>query len=135
MVGIELDQDAIAVNLENRSLADFEDCQWDIINGDVLQMSNMFRADVVITNPPFGTKNNSGIDFQFLKIAQTLAKEAIYSLHKTSCREGLERKTKKIGLEGEVVAEMSFDLPKTYRFQKSASKNIKVDLWRFDAST
>ena len=33
-------------------------------------------VDTVITNPPFGTKHNEGIDVQFLKTAIRLAKRA-----------------------------------------------------------
>ena len=97
------------------------------------------------------------IDVDFLIAAKNIAQNSIYSLHKSSCRNGLSRKVKKIGLEGEgsvaksdfsrnfqdividefpthakVVAEMKFDLPKTYNFQKKKSKNIEVDLWRFE---
>jgi len=120
--------------LENRALADFEDSEWDIVQADVTQMSDVkcFQSDIVLTNPPFGTKNNSGIDFEFLRAAQKIAREAIYSLHKSTCRDGLKRRCKKIGLEGEVVAELQFDLPKTYKFQKKSVKNINVDLWRFE---
>ena len=78
-------------------------------------MENALKCDVVVTNPPFGTKSNEGVDLQFLAVAKSMATEAIYSLHKTSCRDGLRRKTKKMGLKGEVVAELRFDLPKTYR--------------------
>lgn len=42
--------------------------------------------DTVIMNPPFGTKNNAGIDMEFLEVAVRLAKTAVYSLHKTSTR-------------------------------------------------
>ena len=131
MLGVEIDPAAIVVNLANRALPDFEDSQWDVIQADVTDMPHL-QSDIVLTNPPFGTKNNAGIDFDFLSAAQKIATEAIYSLHKTSCRDGLKRKTKKIGLEGEVIAELSFDLPKTYRFHKKAMAHINVDLWRFE---
>lgn len=37
-------------------------------------------------NPPFGTKNNEGIDMKFLETALKLSNNAVYSLHKTSTR-------------------------------------------------
>jgi predicted RNA methylase len=43
--------------------------------------------DTVIMNPPFGTKNNAGIDMLFLRRAIELATGAVYSLHKSSTRE------------------------------------------------
>ena len=47
-----------------------------MVQGDVVQMaengSGRFNkvADVVVTNPPFGTKSNEGIDMKFLEAAQ-----------------------------------------------------------------
>lgn len=43
------------------------------------------KADVVITNPPFGTKRNEGMDMKFVKIGLSLA-PVVYALHKTSTR-------------------------------------------------
>lgn len=45
------------------------------------------KFDTVIMNPPFGTKNNPGIDMLFLKRALDLSNNVVYSLHKTSTRE------------------------------------------------
>ena len=47
-----------------------------MVQGDVVQMADngpgRFSkvADVVVTNPPFGTKSNEGIDMKFLEAAQ-----------------------------------------------------------------
>ena len=47
-----------------------------MVQGDVVQMAEngpgRFHkiADVVVTNPPFGTKSNEGIDIKFLEAAQ-----------------------------------------------------------------
>lgn len=61
-----------------------------------------------------------------------ISNSVIYSLHKSSCRNGIGRKAKKMGLDGEVIAELRYDLPKTYKFQKMKNKDIQVDLWRFE---
>lgn len=37
-------------------------------------------------NPPFGTKNNSGIDMKFLRMGTLLSCDSVYSLHKSSTR-------------------------------------------------
>ena len=133
---MELDDDAIALNLQNRENEDFEECRWDVVKADVRSFLECSwpKADVVISNPPFGTKNNAGVDFEFVRAAHNIASEAVYSLHKTSTRAGLERKAAKAGFDGEVVAEMQFDLPKTYNFHKSKNKCVSVDLWRFDCA-
>lgn len=88
-------------------------------------------VDTVITNPPFGTKNNEGIDVQFLKTAIRLARRAVYSFHKTSTRPFLMKLLKeKWGLNAEVVAEMKFDIPNMYKFHKQKCVDVEVDLIR-----
>lgn len=44
------------------------------------------KFDTVIMNPPFGTKQNKGLDIAFLKRAVGLATGSVYSMHKTSTR-------------------------------------------------
>ena len=73
--------------------------------------------DVVLTNPPFGTKNNAGIDVAFLKTACRLSKNVVYSFHKTSTREYLMRKiNEEWGFKGEVrrCEELSDELRTSY---------------------
>jgi predicted RNA methylase len=82
-------------------------------------------------SPPFGTKNNEGIDIQFLKTAIRLARRAVYSFHKTSTRLFLMKLLRdKWGLNAEVVAEMKFDIPNMYKFHKQKCVDVDVDLLR-----
>ena len=87
-------------------------------------------VDTVITNPPFGTKNNEGIDVQFLKTSIRLARRAVYSFHKTSTRPYLLKLISSWGLNVEVVAEMKFDIHNMYKFHKEKVKDVEVDLIR-----
>jgi putative methylase len=88
-------------------------------------------VDTVVTNPPFGTKHNAGMDVRFLKAATRLARRAVYSFHKTSTRDYLLKLiTQEWKLEARVVAELRFDIPKMYRFHNEKSVDIKVDLLR-----
>ena len=87
-------------------------------------------VDTVLTNPPFGTKANAGMDLRFLRTATRLARYAVYSFHKTSTRDFLMRQVASWGMEGRVVAEMRFDLPQTYKFHQKKSVDIQVDLIR-----
>lgn len=87
-------------------------------------------VDTVLTNPPFGTKFNAGMDCQFLRTATRLARRAVYSFHKTSTREYLLRKVAEWGMEATVVAEMKFDIPNTYKFHQKKSVDVEVDLLR-----
>ena len=54
-----------------------------------------------------------------------------YSLHKTSTRAHFDRLAKAEGLRFEVVAELKYDIPKTFNYHKEKSKDIEVDILRF----
>lgn len=83
-------------------------------------------------NPPFGTKNNAGIDMKFLQVAIRLSTSAVYSLHKRSTRDYVLSKAAQFGAKGTVVAELRYDLPRAYKFHKKASVDIDVDFIRFE---
>jgi predicted RNA methylase len=87
-------------------------------------------VDTVLTNPPFGTKQNAGMDVQFLRTACRLARRAVYSFHKTSTRTFLLKTLHEWGHTAQVVAEMKFDIPQMYKFHKQKSVDIQVDLIR-----
>lgn len=135
VVGIEIDLDAIKGFQENVQVFELEnvDCvQWDVLNLDGLY--DILKFDTVLMNPPFGTKQNSGIDMNFLRIALKLAKQSVYSFHKTSTRDHIKKKAVEWNVKACVVAELRYNLPQTYKFQKRTSVDIAVDLWRFDVS-
>lgn len=70
---IEIDPDAISMCTANmnRCFGDDDDAV-DLIQADVTTMGlsrRGFTFDTVVLNPPFGTKNNQGIDMIFLQQA------------------------------------------------------------------
>jgi predicted RNA methylase len=81
-------------------------------------------------NPPFGTKNNEGIDMLLLKAASESLKPGgqLFSLHKASTKTFIEKfiKEKITDCKGEMLSIIKFDLPKTYRFQKQ--KNVEIEV-------
>ena len=89
--------------------------------------------DTVVLNPPFGTRH-AGVDVTFLHVALQLSLRAVYSLHKSSTRAFFHRLCQRWGVEGEVVAEMRFELKRSYAFHREKSRDIEVDLWRFTFS-
>jgi predicted RNA methylase len=89
----------------------------------------------VMTNPPFGTKHNAGIDVTFLKTAIRLATKAVYSFHKSSTSSYLIRTINSWGYEAEVVAQMKFDIPKMYKFHKKDEVDVEVDLIRVNVES
>lgn len=114
----------------------------ELFNGDVLDETFLNSTlapkgiiSTILMNPPFGTKNNAGVDVAFLRAGLSLASsnplQAIYSMHKTSTREHLKRKAEEWKCSFTVIAEMKFDLPTKYSFHKKENVTIQVDLLRF----
>lgn len=92
------------------------------------------KFDTILMNPPFGTKHNAGMDMKFLLSAFNLAQNAVYSLHKTSTRNYIQRKANELGAGAEVIATLRYNLESTYKFHKKSTVDIEVDCWRFDVS-
>lgn len=110
----------------------------DCVNCDVLQelrdeSSRWHGAfDTVVMNPPFGTKQNAGMDMKFLMAAINVSRGTVYSLHKTSTRDFIRKKMSEVGIKAEVIAELRYNLDSTYKFHKKASVDIEVDCWRIE---
>jgi rRNA N6-adenosine-methyltransferase METTL5 len=114
----------------------------ELFNGDVLDEKFLLskiaakgNISTIIMNPPFGTKNNAGVDVAFIRAGLSLRGtnplRAIYSMHKTSTRDHLKRKAEEWKCSFTVIAEMKFDLPAKYAFHKKDLVTIQVDLLRF----
>ncbi|GJQ83208.1 hypothetical protein Trydic_g18232 [Trypoxylus dichotomus] len=136
VIGFEIDPDAVDIyvqNIDGESLPNVDVICCDVVKGIPSRLYKFF--DTVIMNPPFGTKHNEGIDMQFLKTAFELSRKAVYSLHKTSTRNHVLKVAKSQGINGEVIAELRYDLPASYRFHKKSSVDIQVDLFRFEMNS
>ncbi|XP_072300524.1 rRNA N(6)-adenosine-methyltransferase METTL5 [Eucyclogobius newberryi] len=134
-VGFDIDNEALEIfrrNAEEFDISNLDLIQCDLCTLEVEAYSSKF--DTVIMNPPFGTKHNQGIDMKFLKTALMLAKNTVYSLHKTSTREHIQKKAHDWGVKMEVIAELRYDLPASYKFHKKKSVDIQVDFIRFSKS-
>lgn len=64
VIAFDIDEHALAVCQNNVRALDVES-QLEMVNCDILQCCSTSRwhalFDTVITNPPFGTKNNTGL--------------------------------------------------------------------------
>ncbi|XP_068936251.1 rRNA N6-adenosine-methyltransferase METTL5 [Petaurus breviceps papuanus] len=130
-VGFDIDEDALEIF--SRNVAEFELTNIDMIQCNVCSLSDSLSKsfDTIIMNPPFGTKHNKGMDMSFLKIALQMARVAVYSLHKTSTREHIQKKADEWQIKMDVIAELRYDLPATYKFHKKKTVDIEVDFIRF----
>lgn len=135
VVGFDIDCDALSIaklNVDEMEITNVDFVQCDILS-DLSSVGNPWEKsfDTVIMNPPFGTKKNAGMDMKFLKIAIQLTKNVVYSLHKTSTRDYIQKKTKELKVEGKVIAELRYNLESCFKFHKKLSVDIEVDVWRF----
>ena len=80
------------------------------------------------------------IDLAFIKAGLALLdkrkssrkQSALYSLHKTSTRDHIIKKAKNDwNVNVEVLAQLRYDLPASYKHHKKSSVDIEVDLLRF----
>lgn len=112
------------------------DCVGCNVVTDLSSESSKWRKkfDTILMNPPFGTKHNAGMDIKFLLSAINLARNAVYSLHKTSTRNFIKRKATELGAVADVIATLRYNLESTYKFHKKSTVDIEVDCWRFDVS-
>ena len=111
--------------------------QIDFLRCSVQQLAaqQRLRADTVVMNPPFGTRRK-GADIDFLRAAFKLSTHSVYSLHKSSTREYVGKLARReLGAaSAEVLAELRYDLPASYSFHRERSRDIEVDLWRFEVA-
>ncbi|XP_032513381.2 rRNA N6-adenosine-methyltransferase METTL5 [Danaus plexippus] len=131
VVGVDIDDSAMEVlkdNIEDMELANIDAVLCDFLSPNLLKWNNYF--DTILMNPPFGTKNNVGIDMKFLKMGLDLTSDSVFSLHKSSTRLHIQKKVKEWDAKGTVIAELKYNLPATYKFHKQQTRDIAVDLWR-----
>lgn len=138
VVGVDLDAAALRIAAGNMAEMDVDEAV-DLVRADVVSLACASASgavglvDTVVMNPPFGTKRR-GMDVCFLQAAVQHARGAVYSLHKSSTREHIEKRAVAWGTRPEVLAQLRFDVPAMYGFHRQASVDVEVDLWRLDCS-
>ncbi|CAK9197160.1 hypothetical protein BDL97_11G074100 [Sphagnum fallax] len=133
VVGVDVDGDALLLAHENCNELEVE---MELIQASLTHLP--WRGpivDTVVMNPPFGTRCK-GADMEFLAAALKVAGTAVYSLHKTSTRAHIKRvAVRDFGAtSAEVLCELRYNLPASYKFHKQREVDIAVDLWRFTTS-
>jgi len=122
---VEKDKDAVAVLKENLQNVKGS---YEILETDVKDFTH--NADVVIMNPPFGTKQKHA-DKLFLERAFACA-DVIYSMHKSST----EVFVNAVALDNDfaVTHKWKYELPikATYKFHKKRIERIDVSVFRLN---
>lgn len=88
------------------------------------------NIDIVIQNPPFGTKKQHA-DRQFLEKAFALSPK-IYSFHKSSTRSFIKAIAETHKFTSKLIKEFNFPIKAGYKFHKQRIHRVKVDCWLFE---
>lgn len=139
VLGIDVDEEALEVcrrNLEEFEIFNVDLLQQDIVNicpnsEDISEKLLSKKFDIVIMNPPFGTKKNKGIDMEFVRTGLMMSTNAVYSFHKSSTREHLKKKAQDWGLTIDILGQFKFNVKNTFKCHKQKEVVIKVDFVRF----
>lgn len=113
--GFDVDNDALKIcqrNLEEMEIKSAEIVQMDIKDLATPDSRFLKMFDTVVLNPPFGTKRNQGTDMEFLRVALSLSKSAVYSLHKSATRAHVTKKAADWGVKMQVIAQLRYNLSK-----------------------
>ena len=100
----------------------------DIKNLDLSESKS--EIDIVVQNPPFGTKEKH-IDKVFLEKAFSNA-AVVYSMHKSTTKSFVEAISKDFNFKITHNWFYKFPLPKTMKHHKKKTEYVDVDLWRME---
>jgi len=124
---VEKDANALKICMENiKSVKEFIHGKFELINKDISEFNE--EVNIVIENPPFGTKQEHA-DKVFLEKAFKTA-PIIYSIHKTSTKDFVLAISKDAGFE--VTRQYNFNmlLKTTMKFHSKKLQRIEVSCFR-----
>lgn len=119
VIFLDVDPDALKILEENIILAQelsretFSKSSYEIINSDYISCDlSPHMIDTIIHNPPFGTRNEHS-EINFLKKSFSIS-HTVYSLHKASTKDYLQKAIGKEGFRIFYEYEFSYPLKNTY---------------------
>lgn len=127
---ILIEQDAEALKVAEKNYAaiqsEFSVGEATFVNKDMAEFCQ--NADIVVMNPPFGTKQEHA-DKKFLEKAFSTA-PVVYSFHKTSTRKFVEAVAKDHGFVVSHSWDFQFPLKQTMKFHEHKIRKIEVTGFR-----
>ena len=128
---VEINKEALEISKENLKRVKKEikiKGKSHFFNEDVSKFNK--KIDLVIENPPFGTKNEHA-DKKFLEKAFSISNN-IYSFHKTTSKKFIEAISKDYNFKIKNVWNYNFPLKSTYNFHKKRIQRIEVSCWKLE---
>ncbi|MCX6706771.1 MAG: METTL5 family protein, partial [Candidatus Woesearchaeota archaeon] len=124
-----IDSDENVLEIAKQNLASFVEMgETEFNHSDVSDFTQ--RVDVVIQNPPFGTKQKHA-DRDFLIKAFSIT-DTIYSFHKATSKDFMQKISADHGFKISHYWEYDFPLKATQLFHKKRIHRIKVGCWRLE---
>uniref|UniRef100_A0A1I7XKK1 Methyltransferase-like protein 5 n=1 Tax=Heterorhabditis bacteriophora TaxID=37862 RepID=A0A1I7XKK1_HETBA len=133
VLGVDIDRDALSICKENLVTADTNKdyiSRCGLLSCNVTNIADMVKDnfDVIVMNPPFGTKNNSGLDIAFVQAGLSILTKggSLFSLHKSSTRNYILKKVdwRDMGVEvftGRVYCSVAMGLTSYIQFSQEES--------------
>lgn len=125
---VEQDEKALAIARENHRKYKEIVKEAVFLLQDIKEFNE--KTDVVIQNPPFGTKQKHA-DREFLLQAFTIA-PVIYTFHKTTSKDFIKKIAEDNNYKVTHYWEFDFPLKATQLFHKKRIQRIKVGCWRLE---
>lgn len=126
-----VDKDNEALEILEQNLAELEYDNYEVMNKDI--GDTKISADVVLENPPFGTRQKHA-DREFLLKAFETAR-VVYSFHKTSTSKFVEKISKDYGFRIAERRDFKFPLKNTMEHHKSKIKRIDVTMFLLEKNS
>lgn len=125
-----VDDDEDALNILKENLRKYKFKNYKIINKDIKEFNQL--VDVVIQNPPFGTKTRHA-DKIFLEKAFSISR-IVYSFHKTSTLRFIQAISRDYNFKITNSFNFKFPLKKNQKFHKKDIQRIEVSCYRFQGA-
>ena len=125
---IDLDKEALEIAKEN--LSRFSEIKGKAVFLNISIEDFNEKADVVLQNPPFGTKKKHA-DREFLLKAFSMAK-IVYSFHKATSKEFISKISENNNFKITHYFEFNFPIKMSQLFHKKPLHRIKVGCWRME---
>lgn len=127
---LDTDASAIKICIENYNLLkeEYEIGEAQFLTSDISLFDG--EVDIVIQNPPFGTKEEHA-DKRFLEKAFSVAK-VVYSMHKYSTAKFVEAIARDYGFTITEVWRYEFPVKAAFKFHEKPVKFIDAAVWRME---
>ena len=128
---VDFDEKALEVaktNLSKMKSEGYRLGKADFIRKDIEKLEEI-KAEVVVQNPPFGTKVKH-IDAVFLKKALEIA-PIVYSFHKSETKAFLERFSAQNNAQITHFFDFKFPIKATFEFHRRKIRRVNVTCFRF----